>query len=140
MVLFLIFLFVALVSIFVLATCKKFEAINFISIILLVVSAIGLMIFGLSWADRESTEENTIEEYAIKSYMFEQIKNNGCNDLVAISVFMEDVLVLNDKIAKHKKFHDNKFVGKCFSKKIGELEPIDITFMYNIKNLTTDER
>jgi len=138
--LFLIFLFVVLASIFALATCKRFEAINVISIVLLVVSAVGLMIFGISWADREPTEESTLEEYAIKTYMFEQIKNNGCNDLIAISVFMEDVLILNDKIAKHKKFHDNKFVGKCFSKKIGELEPIDITFIYNINNLTTDER
>lgn len=138
--LFLIFLFVVLASTFAFATCKRFEAINVISIVLIVFSALGLMIFGMSWVDREPTEKNTIKEYAIKTYMLEQIKNNGCNDLVAISVFVEDVLVLNDKIAKHKKFHDNQFIGKCFSKKIGELEPIDISFMYNIKNLTTDER
>ena len=94
---------------------------SFISAFFAISTGIALVVMSVSLINIGRKFDSFVNRYEYTKQLVVAYEPNDYGNKTAL---LEDVLEINRKIADHKALAGNKWTGKWYSEKIGNLEPI----------------
>ena len=120
-----IFLFIIFIGLIIIISqhikknTRKTKILSWLAIIIFIISYSTSLILLSNWISRRTKEDVFIDKYNTAKELM-RIEKDPCPQVNEI------ITGINDEINYHKEKRKNIWTGKLYSKKISELEPLDL--------------